>query len=71
MPQVTGTVLLVQESRLRLLGEDGRGHLFLLAPDAPVEPQDLPPLTGLRIRLSYRAAPGLTARVITDLGILS
>lgn len=71
MPQITGTVLLVQESRLRLLAEDGRGHIFLLAPEAPVEPQDLPPLTGRRIRLSYHAAPKLLAGVVTDISVLS
>lgn len=71
MPQLTGTVLLVQESRLRLLAEDGRGHVFLLAPDAPIEPQDLPALTGRRVRLAYRTAPKLLAGVITDIGVMS
>ena len=71
MPQVTGTVLLVQESRLRLLTEDGRGRVFLLAPEAPIEPQDLPALTGRRVRLAYRRAPRLIAGVVTDIGVLS
>lgn len=71
MPQVTGTVLLVQESRLRLLDDRGRGHVFLLAPDAPIEPQDLPHLTGRRVRLDYHASPKLLAGVVTDLGLLS
>ena len=61
MPSATGTILLVQESRFRLLTEDGRGTLFLLAPDAPVEPQDLPPLTGRRVRVEYEESPRLVA----------
>jgi len=46
MAQVTGTVLLAQESRFRLLTPGGRGETFLLAHDAPIEPQDLPPGAG-------------------------
>ena len=53
MPSVTGTVLLVQESRFRLLTDDGRGLTFLLAYDASMEPQDLPPLTDRRVRVDY------------------
>lgn len=71
MPSITGTILLVQESRLRLLTEDGRGEVFLLAHDAPIEPQDLPPLAGRRVRLSYHASPRLMAGVVTDLDLLS
>jgi hypothetical protein len=70
MPSATGTVLLVQESRIRLLADDGRGHVFLLAPDAPIEPQDLPPLTGARVRLEYETSPRLAAGIIRDIRVL-
>jgi hypothetical protein len=70
MPRVTGRILLVQESRLRLLTDDGRGLVFLLAHDAPIEPQDLPPLTGARVRLDFAPSPRLMAGVIHDLVVL-
>jgi hypothetical protein len=71
MPQVTGTILLVQESRLRLLDDQGRGYVFLLAPDAPIEPQDLPGLAGRRVCLRYHASPKLLAGVVSNLGVTS
>lgn len=70
MPSTTGTVLLVQEGRFRLLTEDGRGMVFVLAYDAPMEPQDLPPLTGRRVRVDYEDAPQLLAGVARDLVLL-
>lgn len=70
MPRVTGRILLVQESRIRLLTDEGRGLVLLLAPDAPIEPQDLPPLTGARVRLDCAPTPGLMAGVIHDLVVL-
>jgi hypothetical protein len=71
MREITGVVLLVQEGRLRLLTEDGRGRVFLLSPRAPVEPQDLASLPGRRVRLGYHAAPKLMAGVVTEIGILA
>lgn len=50
MKQATGIVTLAQEGRIRLSTEDGRSELFILAHDAPMEPQDLP-------RLAQRMAP--------------
>ena len=70
MPEITGTVLLVQESRVRLLTDDGRARIFLLAPEAPVEPQDLTCLPGRRVQLRYRAAPKFQAGVVTEFGLL-
>ena len=70
MPSVTGTILLVQESRLRLLTDDHRGLIFLLGHDAPIEPQDLPALTGARVRLDYVGSDRLAAGVIKDLRVL-
>ncbi|MBX9702397.1 MAG: hypothetical protein K2X74_23365, partial [Acetobacteraceae bacterium] len=70
MPSIVGTVLLVQESRFRLLTESGRGETFLLSHAAPIEPQDLPPLTGRRVRVHYEAAPKLLAWVARDLHLM-
>jgi hypothetical protein len=61
MPSIVGTVLLVQESRFRLLTEDRRGETFLLSHAAPIEPQDLPPLAGRRVRMHYERAAQLLA----------
>jgi hypothetical protein len=44
MQQIEGIVTVVQEGRFRLVTPDGRSKLFLLAPDADLEPQDLPAL---------------------------
>jgi hypothetical protein len=70
MPSLTGTILLVQESRFRLLTGQGRGALFLLAHDAPIEPQDLPPLIGRRVRVQYEEVPGLLAGIAREIEIL-
>ena len=51
---------MVQESRLRLLQDDGRGLTLVLSPAAAVEPQDLPPLTHRRVRVAWRTVPGMT-----------
>lgn len=67
MPSIVGTVLLVQESRFRLLTEHGRGETFLLSHAAPIEPQDLPPLAGRRVRVHYGRAAKLLAFVAWDL----
>ena len=70
MPSIAGRILLVQESRIRLLTDDGRGLIFLLAHDAPIEPQDLPPLTGRRVRLDYSDSPRLLAGIAQDILLL-
>jgi hypothetical protein len=57
----TGTVLLIQESRFRLLRDDGRGLTLALSPSAAIEPQDLPPLLNQRVRVEWTHAPGLIA----------
>lgn len=70
MPVATGTILVVQETRFRLLAEDGRGMVFLLAHDAPLEPQDLPTLTHRRVRVSYEQSPTLIAGIARDLELI-
>lgn len=70
MAVATGTVLLVQETRFRLLTEDGRGHVFLLAHDAPLEPQDLPQLTHRRVRVDYDGSGTLIAGIARDIHLL-
>ena len=67
MPRIAGTILLTQESRIRLLADDGRGHVFVLAPGAPLEPQDLPSLVGARVHIEYETTPRLLAGVIRDI----
>ena len=70
MRSATGTVLVVQEGRFRLLTDDGRGMVFLLAHDAPIEPQDLPSLTHRRVRVDYDDSPNLVAGIARDFAIL-
>ncbi len=69
MRRMTGTIILVQEGRFRLRTPDGRSELFLLAPGAPVEPQDLPKLArrGTRLTVHYSTAPGRMAGLAHDL----
>ncbi|GGC64579.1 hypothetical protein GCM10011504_48410 [Siccirubricoccus deserti] len=70
MPSTEGTILLVQESRFRLLDARGRGRVFVLAAHAPLGPQDLPVLAGRRVRVEYEQAPGLLAGIARDLWML-
>ena len=67
---MSGRVLMVQESRFRLLRDDGRGLTLVLAPSAAIEPQDLPPLTGRRVRLDYSDSPRLLAGIAQDILLL-
>jgi hypothetical protein len=67
LPQAIGTILVVQETRFRLLTDDGRGLVFLLAPDAPLEPQHLASLTFRRVCVDYDDSPKLIAGIARDL----
>ena len=51
---------MVQESRFRLLQDDGRGLTLVLSPSAAIEPQDLPPLAHRRVRVAWQDSPGMT-----------
>jgi hypothetical protein len=61
MNEATGTILLVQESRFRLLRDDGRGLDLALSPSAPLEPQELRTLLHRRVRVGWKPARGLIA----------
>lgn len=52
MRQTQGIINVVQEGRFRLTSDDGRSALFQLAPDAPIEPQDLEALVAQQQRVS-------------------
>ena len=69
MPEIEGTVVLVQEGRLQVVDDRGAGHLFILSHSNGAEPQQLYPLQArqARVRITY-AEPkhviGLLARKI-------
>jgi hypothetical protein len=67
MRTISGTILIVQEGRFRLLTAAGRGMHFILAHDAGLEAQDLPAFAHRRVRVEYEAAPGLRAHVAHSL----
>jgi hypothetical protein len=68
MKQATGIITLAQEGRIRLATHDGRSELFILAHDAPMEPQDLPGLVGKGpITVHYSAAEGRIAGLAHDI----
>jgi hypothetical protein len=60
---VTGHILLVQETRFRLVTDDGQGYLLTLAHDANVEPPDLERLrhANSRVEVEYEGAPNLVS----------
>lgn len=72
MDVITGTVVVAQESRFRLVDESGRAHLFLLAHNAPLEPEDLIDLQSshARVRVRYSEAQDLVARIAHDLTVI-
>ncbi|MBW7850959.1 MAG: hypothetical protein H3C38_10720 [Rhodospirillales bacterium] len=70
MKRITGIVTIVQESRFRLDPTPQRAPmLFLLSPDAPVEPQDLPALaeTRRRVEVHYTEDASLIAAIAHDI----
>ncbi len=72
MKSKTGTITVVQEGRFRLVGDDGVPKQFVLAHDAPLEPQDLPPLQRSQARVAVRYADSahLVAGIAHDIEIL-
>jgi hypothetical protein len=55
MKSVEGVIILTQEGRFELATDGGRVMQFVLAHDARLEPQDLPPLRQgrHRVRVDY------------------
>lgn len=68
MQTLTGVITVVQETRFRLVTDQGQGKLFLLSHDAPLDPQDLPDLQRRRTRVTvhFIDADGLVAGIAHD-----
>ncbi|WP_207462373.1 hypothetical protein [Azospirillum sp. SYSU D00513] len=66
MRSVEGVIILAQESRFKLVDDAGITKLFVLAHDAPIEPQDLQPLarTQARVAIRYEDTPALIAGIV-------
>jgi hypothetical protein len=66
-----GVVTLVQERRFQLVDDGGVAHLFVIAGDAPVDASALEACTrsARRVRVTYRPAPGLIARLATSVSV--
>jgi len=71
MQSAEGVITLVQEGRFALVKDDGRVMHFILAHDASLEPQDLPPLKRdqRRVRIDYTEPRRLVAHVAHRLRI--
>jgi hypothetical protein len=67
---MTGVITIVQEGRFKMEPEGGQPMLFVLAPSAPIEPQDLPGLqrSQARVTVRYDNAGTLIAGVVHDIG---
>lgn len=61
MQALSGKIVLAQEGRFRLVTPNGQSKLFVLAVDAPQEPQDLNSLVGASVRIAYSRLPGRIA----------
>jgi hypothetical protein len=63
MATFIGTVLFAQEGRLHVVDDAGAGRLFILAPSAALETQQLHRLQSdqARVRVRYSEAPNLIA----------
>jgi hypothetical protein len=67
---MTGVITIVQEGRFKMEPEEGQPMLFVLAPSAPIEPQDLPGLqrSQVLVTVRYEDAGTLIAGVVHDIG---
>ncbi|MDF2097329.1 hypothetical protein [Aquibaculum arenosum] len=65
MPELVGRIVFVQEGRFRLVCAQGRVMLFLLSPQAPLEPQDLVALLqeGGPVTVHFHQRSGLIAGI--------
>lgn len=70
MRTVNGIITLAQEGRFQLVSDEGIARLFMLAHDAPLEPQDLPDLARAKARVTvrYDERPDLIAAIVHDIG---
>ncbi|HJU17305.1 MAG TPA: hypothetical protein VJ770_12675 [Stellaceae bacterium] len=72
METAEGIVTLVQEGRFKLVTGTGRVMHFVLAHDAAIEPEDLPPLAArqTRVRVAYSRPDHLVAAIAHTLSTL-
>jgi hypothetical protein len=65
MKSVEGVIILTQEGRFELVTDRGQVMQFVLAHNAAIEPQDLPPLqrNQRRVRVDYTEPSRLIAHV--------
>lgn len=71
MDTATGIVVLAQETRFRLVDPMGRAQTFLLAHDAPIEPEDLQDLQRRQAHVTvwFTQPHDLVAKVAHELQI--
>ena len=62
---ITGSLIVVQEQRFRLLTDRGQGLLLILAPSAPVQTEDLCRwyAAQMPVTVEYIGEPNLTSGV--------
>jgi hypothetical protein len=68
MGEVAGVITVVQERRFKLARDDGGHELFVLAANAPVDADAVQrwQVAGARVRVTWRPASGLVARIAQD-----
>ena len=73
MPTATGIITIAQETRFRLVTDEGKAKLLVLAADAPLEPQDLHDLERdqTRVTVRFTETEPLLAGIAHDLHIAS
>ena len=72
METAVGVITLAQEGRFKLVTDAGRVMHFVLAHDAAIDPEDLPPLAQAqtRLRVAYTRPDHLIAAVAHGLATL-
>jgi hypothetical protein len=72
METADGIITVVQEGRFKLVTDGGRVMHFVLAHDAAIEPEDLPPLARAQtsVRVAYTRPKHLIAAVAHSLQTL-
>jgi hypothetical protein len=63
MKEITGTVVIVQEGRMQIMGSDGEAHLLILGPSAAAETSQLLALQKHQacVRVTCSEIPNLVA----------